>query len=521
VRRLALMLVSVCAAGAAAACGCAARSGQIVTDPGDLPEGSGAPHVASISELGGGDIVLTAELPAPSAGDGKVTVGEALWVHGSNFGRRPTVSVAGHPAVVLARTTDGGLVTRVPPGAPVGRQSLVVTTDGGGGEFPVTVRRLVATLAAGGGNLTVVDLAADGPRAAGSVAAPGGLLQVGADGRAAYVLDAASARLAVFELPAQAGPRAAFSLELEAAPGAASGAGARGARAFAAAAHAPALLIVRARDLMILDTTAALRPTRSRPRLLPPELARAGVRRAAFAPDGRSVVVACDDNRLALLDVSRPGGADLRATVEVAPGARVPVIADVTYAPDGRTVWLALGDAPDSQAPGGQPTEIVAVRIASSSSSPAAPLMTVARRVAIDEAVRPARISAGRALPLQSGASIRLPPERATVFLTAAKKTGGAVVFRLGAEDHAAAVLEAPAHVQLGGAELSPDGAWLLAPTADGQGRLGLMAVPADGRSSAGGVLDLGAGGPQPRAPRSPDAPLAPSALLPALAAQP
>lgn len=508
-RRLGLVLAIGSALAAPAAIGCAGRSGEIVTDPGDLSEGTGAPRIASVTELGGGDIVLTADLPAPEAGDGTATIGEALWVHGSNFGRRPTVEVAGRPGMVLARTADGGLVTRVPAGAPVGRQSLAVSTEGGKGTFPITVRRLAATVSPGGGRLTVLELSPDGPRAAGSVAASGTLLQVAADGRAAYVLDATTGRLTVFELPAQDGPRAVATIDLK---GRETGAGV--VLAFAAAAHAPALLAVRAGELFVLDTTAALRPVRGRPRPLPVEVAKAGVSRAALAPDGRSVALVTDDNRLMVLDVSRPtspialgpGG-----TLEIAPGARVPIVADVTFAPDGRTIWLALGDTTKSRVVGSQPTEIVAVRVGAG----AAPL-TVTRRVTIDEAEGPVHLTAGRARPLQSGASIRLPPERATVYLTALRKGGVAAVYRLGAEDQASAVVEAPASVDLGGAEPSPEGGWVLAPTADGSGRLGLIATPADGQPGARVVLDLGRG-----APRAPGAQREAGLELPSLAAQP
>jgi hypothetical protein len=181
--------------------------------------------------------------------------------------------------------------------------------------------------------------------------------------------------------------------------------------------------------------------------------------------------------------------------LDVAPGARVPVIVDVAFAPDGRTIWLALGDTAKSRAVGPQPTEIVAVRVTPGAS----PLLSVARRVTVGGAERPARLSAGRARPLQSGASIRLPPERATVYLTAFRQGGAAAVFRVGAEDQATVVLEAPPNVKLGGAELSPDGAWLVAPTASTSGALGLLAVAADGRTATPVPIsvDLGvAGGP-------------------------
>jgi hypothetical protein len=204
----------------------------------------------------------------------------------------------------------------------------------------------------------------------------------------------------------------------------------------------------------------------------------------ALAPDGRTVAVGTDDNRLMLVDVGSPGTAALRTTLIVAPEARVPVIADVAFSPDGRTIWLALGDTAKSRAVSPQPTEIVAVRVGPAASG-AAPALTLARRVAVEEAERPVHLATGRARPLQSGASIRLPPERATVYLTAFRHGAGAAVFRLGAEDHATLVLEAPPNVDLGGAEPSPDGAWLMTPTWGG-GELGLLTIAADGRAADG-----------------------------------
>jgi hypothetical protein len=334
------------------------------------------------------------------------------------------------------------------------------------------------------------------------------LLRVGADGRAAYVLDPATARLTVFELPAQRGPRAVFSLDLQV----------KGKPdpviAFSAAAQASALMILRARDLLLLDTTAALHPVRSQARPLPPSVQKSGVAAAALSPDGRVAAVAVEDgNRVMLVDLRQPGIASVVGELSMAPEARVPVIADVAFAPDGRTLWVALGDTAKSRAVGPQPTEIVAVRIAPGAPAGGPPAMTIARRVRIDDAESPVRLNTGRAIPLASGASIRLPPERATVYLTASGHAGAATVFRLGPEDRATAFIEVMGSA--GAADLSPDGRWLLVPVLQATGRLAIVAAPADDRPGERRTLDLGT------APAAVGSSEVAPAQLPSVAAQP
>jgi hypothetical protein len=492
------------------AAGCAGTMGEIVTDTGALSEATGVPDIRAVAELGGGDVSLTSDVSVP-AGDGVATVGEALWVRGSNFGRRPTVTVAGRPAAVLARTADGGLVVRVPPASPAGAQTVVVANDQGHAEFGLTVRRLVATLAPAGGRLELADLALEGPRLRGGVPASGQMLRVGSDGRAAYVLDAVSAKLTVFELAAPQGPRAVFTLDL-AAKGPADPV-----IAFSASGQSSTLMIVRSSDLMLLDATSALHPVRSQPRPLPAAIRRGGVAAAALSPDGRVAAIGVQEgNRVALLDLRQPGTASIAADLAIASDARVPVVVDLAFAPDGRTLWVALGDTPKSRAVGPQPTEIVAVRIGPVPATGGAPAMTVARRVRIDEAEAPVRLNTGRAIPLASGASIRLPPERATVYLTALGHGGIATVFRLGAEDRATPFVEVPGNA--GAADLSPDGRWLLVPVVRTTGRLAIVAAPADGRPGERQTLDLG---PVPLPDRSSGDSRGGTSAVPSVAAQP
>ncbi|HXI59942.1 MAG TPA: hypothetical protein VNO55_27935, partial [Polyangia bacterium] len=136
--------------------------------------------------------------------------------------------------------------------------------------------------------------------------------------------------------------------------------------------------------------------------------------------------------------------------------------------------------------------------------SPAKVSMPLARSLTIEEAVSPVAISAGRPLPLASGSAIRLPPERATVFVSArrrdAKDGAGAAVFRVGAAEIATPA--ATASGVMGKVDMSPDGRWLLVPSAGGDGSLRIVSAPADARPGQPRSVDLrgnagGNGGPE------------------------
>ena len=115
-------------------------------------------------------------------------------------------------------------------------------------------------------------------------------------------------------------------------------------------------------------------------------------------------------------------------------------------------------------------------------------------------------------MPLISGAAIRLPPERATVFFAAASKPpdvspeiaagtpaattpNEAAVFRVGVEDAATVAIAAVG--RLGMPDLSFDGRWLLAPVAASDGSVRVLSAAVDGRPApATAPLDVVRAGP-------------------------
>ncbi len=476
---------------------CAGPNHEIVEDRFDLSETSGSPEITEIADVGGGDVALTGTL-AMQGPDGVAVIGETLWIRGRSFGRQPAVLVGGRPAAVLSRTRDGGIVVRVPPATPSGSQPVVVSNEVGRGERPIAVRRYAAVLAPGAGEIGWAELGRDGPIAAGSTAVRGARwLALSADGRAAYLAEASRSILNVVEMPAPGGPKAVYRLDLGNEP----------IVALAAAGRASLLAVVRENDVLLLDTSSPLRPARSTPRALPPEIRRAHVVAADLSPDGKLLAVAtAEGNRVALLDLVPSGRAALAGGLSVVPEVRESVLVDVSFSPAGDTLWVLSGDTPRSRASGPQPAELRALRLGASPES--LTNLEVARVVVIGAARDPARIGVGRAPPLVSGAAIRLPPERATVFFTAAKKPveaaagapaaitpDEAAVFRVGVEDAATVAIAAVG--RLGMPDLSFDGRWLLAPVAAADGAIRVLSAAVDGRPApAPAAVDVVRGGP-------------------------
>ncbi|HVV48610.1 MAG TPA: IPT/TIG domain-containing protein, partial [Polyangia bacterium] len=280
----------------------------VIDDPFEIAETTRAPEIGAVVDVGGGDVTLSGPL-AMEPSDGVAVIGETLWVRGSSFGRQPTVEVGGRPAAVLGRTRDGGLVVRVPAGTPAGTQPLVVSNEVGKSERPLTIRRYAAVLSPGSGQIGWTELTADGPIAAGATPVPGARwLAISSDGRAGYVAEVDGEAIEVLDLPAPRAPKVVYRLEL----------GGQGGPvlALAAAARAPVLAVVRANDVVLVDTASPLHPARSEPRAFPQAVRDAKVVAADLSPDGKLLAVATDaGNQVVMLDLGPERRAPIAATL--------------------------------------------------------------------------------------------------------------------------------------------------------------------------------------------------------------
>ena len=471
---------------------CAGPNEQIVEDRFDIAESSSAPLVTDIADLGGGDVPLQGLLSVEPS-DGIAVVGETLWIHGRSFGRQPAVTVGGQPAAVLARTRDGGILVRVPPLTPSGAQPVVVSNEAGRGARAVVVRRYVGVLSADAGQLAWAEVGPDGPVAAKVTAVPGrSLFALSPDGRAAYVAETGRSVIDVIDVAANGAPKIVYQLDLGKEP----------VVGLVTSVRAWTLAVVRAADVVLLDVESPLRPARTAPRSLPAEVRDGRIAAMDLSPDGKTLAVATEEgNRVIVLDLGTPGRAIVAASMSVLPDVRESVIADVAFSPLGDTLWVATGDTARSRASGPQPTHVLAARVESAASG--STTLQIARTLTLPEAEAPDRLSVGRTLTLASGSMIRLPPERAMVFLAAkvrpsaddVAKLGAAagrspgVVLRIGAEDAATAMLTEPG--RFGPPDLSPGGRWLLAGQVGADGAVRLYAARADGRPGASRSIPL------------------------------
>ncbi|HEY0713644.1 MAG TPA: IPT/TIG domain-containing protein, partial [Polyangia bacterium] len=390
-------------------------------------------------------------------GDGVATIGEVIHVRGRNFGRQPTVTLGGAAVTVVARTDDGGILARVPPGTPAGQQPLVVTTEGGRGERAVDVRRLA--IGRVGPQLYWFDLSGPEPKFLGDAAVPNArAVRVSREGRAAYVVDG-TGTLFTFELSGQGLPRAGSRLSVG-----------QAVRAVLSPAQDPRLFVITTDSLIEVDTSLPLRPVLGRTRRLPTWAQGTKALHAAISPDARRLAVAAGErNRVVVVDVEAlPAAAQPAAEIALVPEVLAPVLVDLTFAPDGRTLWVLSGASSENQALGPQSTRVHAVRL---SDANGALTLSRARMVEIAAANAPQAIVTGHGLDLQSGAAIRLPPERATVYIAAYQRDEPRPqLFSVGANDVATpAPVMAPVGV-MGRPQVSPDEAWLLALTSDPEG---------------------------------------------------
>ena len=455
----------------------------------ELGQASGDPVITAIEDRGGGDIPSVGRV-LPVAQDGVAVIGETLLVRGRHFGRQPTVAIAGKAATVVSRTEDGGILLRVPPGVPAGSQRLSVAQEEGRGEHAITVRRMA--VARDDHGLTWLDVGATTLAQVGRAELSDARAVVfSPDGRAAYALDKAGT-LHVFEMPAAGVPALRGQLKLPLPVRALLSSGTQ------------RLVVLGEAELHLVDLSTPLYPVRAES--LPLPLWARGTRplHAALSPDGRRLALALPEhNRLVVVALSelRAGHEPVHASLPIAPEILAPVLADLTFAPDGKTLWLVSGVTAESRGLGPTRTRVHAVRLNDAGHDAGQPDVAVgltqARVVEIEEATRPVAIVTGRAMPLASGAAIRLPPERATVHVAAYGSIDGRPsIFSLGADDAARTALTDRQAGVIGRPEVSPDETWLLSPSGDAAGGWRVLGVPpASGTRVEATRLALGAAG--------------------------
>ena len=257
--------------------------------------------------------------------------------------------------------------------------------------------------------------------------------------------------------------------------------------ALAAAARAPVLAVVRANEVVLVDTSSPLHPARSAPRALPQAVRDAKIAAADISPDGKLLAIATEaGNQVVMLDLGPAGQAPVASALPIAPEIRESILCDVAFAPAGDTLWVLSGDTPRSAVVGPEPTQLRAVRVASDSQTLVR--LTAARLVEIGDGRRAGarrrrpRVAAGerRSDPLAAGTQHRVLRGRRAARGAAAGSSG------CDSEDAATVIVASPARV--GRPDISPEGRWLLAPAASPDGAVRVLAAAIDGRPAPAGA---------------------------------
>lgn len=424
--------------------GCAPLFPNIL-DPADIAGlRAGTPSISKVRDLGAVHIGKPGPLLGES--DGVTHIGELLLIEGSGFGKLPTVGIAGRPAEVRWRTQGGGIVVQVPAGCAVGPQRLWVAAGGSRAEAPITLHRLAVVLDPRPGQQTLhalrvgqgaAPVSAGPPLSVGTATQKPLSLALSADGAAAYVLlspppqpaDAPSS-VQVIDLVAAGGPKLTDTRKLR-----------QRAHLLAAAESTGLLALVGDEDVTLWDVNEGRRPAGYLPSPLPKNAQKPWA--AALHPRGSLLALAlADSNDVVLVDVRlRPDRTGTRprdlSVINALPEARMPLLHRLRFASDGDTLWLSSGDNAASTAFGHQPTRLSALVLSHAPADPqtgdAAPadpglslLKTVELRTTTGGSGAPIDLAIARRPPIAAGTTIRMPPDKAAVFVSTLSGTQAA-----------------------------------------------------------------------------------------------
>lgn len=403
--RLPLLLCASVAATSAASCKTTTTTGAgalTVVSVRDVGRAWGSPSIKRIVDLGSGEVVRSGRLGRGSS-DGKGTIGERLLIWGDNFGKQPAVVVGDEPASVLAHVDGGGIVVRVPWGVDAGERPVTVTTRRGKDRKSYPVRR--AGLVADGAGLVLFTIEPDGKLAIGGRLPLAGARFVAMSHAAAvaYVGSSANGKATLHTIDLSGDrPREHTRDKLD---------GTR-VEAVLHAARAPVAAVLTDSSVVIIDAHRPLTPALYKPQPRPAALRGKVVRDAAVAPDGkRLAVLRAEDNRLVLLDASKPTIAPPAQTVDVAAQAVLPRTVACAFSLDGKQLYVTVGDTRRSIEAGHRAAELLSYGLGDE--GPGEP-----ERSALDTVGAPLQMAVGTSEPTPAGTAIRTQIASSAVYVT-------------------------------------------------------------------------------------------------------
>jgi hypothetical protein len=391
-----------------AAAGCKTTGFPDVVDATQLPTSFGPPTITRIRDAGSATIPESGRWSGES--DGIAVPGELIIIEGENFGRLPTVSIGGRATTIIARTDGGGIIARVPTGVPVGDVPISVSQPKGRAQRSFALRRFAVVVHDGQLYTLTVDRDAALPVGKPLPVAGARSVRISSDGSVAYVLATRpdGDQLVVVDLAAANGPRVGVERKL-----------AHHGALLAAALDVSLMAVVGDGQVTLVQTHNPRLPRLYEPMDLP--MGAKGPRAIELSPDGRLLaLLVAEGNRLLAVDVSAPPTLNVVTAIDLLPDVKLSLVRDLAFTSDGGTLWIVSGDNRESL-PALQPTRLTAVRILVKPDGTAENkehLVSLWRTLSVPGAAAPIHLAIAHGQPTASGTTIRLPPEKAAVFVS-------------------------------------------------------------------------------------------------------
>lgn len=394
--------------------GCGAGVIRIVAEPREVPSSSVAPRILAIRDLGAPRL-RPGEALALDGGDELAVIGELVLIEGEGFGRQPRVTVGGVLAEIVARATGGALVVRVPWGVRPGTQPFEVKNPRGRSALPFPVFRYALATIPSRDKVFLFKVERTEIRRSGApISLPNArLIRFCADGQTAYLGGQSAAGrplTATIDMVARGGPRLVATREIP------------GSRvvALAAAESVPLAVALSDTHYMFFDTRDPSSPAHYPPARLPEELYGEAVA-AEVNPDGSLLAVLVrKENRVLLYRLLGEGRMQQLASTQVVPKGQSPVLRDLAFSHDSSTLWVVSGDAPENPAGRRYPLRLTALRIqlAERGATRSFGVLSVWRGLDLPHQAAPVALAVARGQPTASGATVRVPPANAAVFIS-------------------------------------------------------------------------------------------------------
>lgn len=395
------------------AAGCGGTGWPDILDVRHVESPMGAPQVTRVRDMG--QPLLPASGPYKvTDSDGTGVIGELLLIEGKDLGKQPTVNIGGRSTEVLKRTEGDGIVVRVPPGTPAGKQPIEVVTARGRTKVDYPIKRLALVTIGERDRVHVLAVTREAAEPVGTTlpVENARLIRFSADGSTAYVASSTGmgpAHLSVIDMTAAGGPKVAARRELPS----------RVVVALAASEGAPRIAVVGEREVTFFDVRDPLQPAHFPSWRLPEAVLRGRIVAADIDLDGTLfVILLAEGNRIAAYDIRRPDSPQQVTMVDVIPDSREPLVRDMRFSIDGDTLWIVSGDNLMTVGHGPQPTRLTAVKLTPSAVKKGPRVISVYRTMPVPGATAPLSLTVARGQMVASGTTIRLAPENAAVFVT-------------------------------------------------------------------------------------------------------